>query len=282
MGALEHNEVDPAPPNQESHREMDFAITEGLSVEVRSASGNLRLNPSAEGACHVRLTTDDPDPAARLAIVECEYDASANRLVIDTKAGQVWDRDHGGNFKSKLSRWFEGFRHDVDVELEVPASVSVRFRTASGDLSGSMTIKALDVASASGDAMLDGVSGDVHFNSASGDLSLGVVGGTLESKSASGDVRVGNSGGDVNVQNVSGQVTMRIVAPVIAKVNSVSGDVSLALRSGLLVDLDASTLSGDLSSDIAFDSDGADGHPEATLRLKVRTVSGDVRVRRSE
>jgi DUF4097 and DUF4098 domain-containing protein YvlB len=280
MEAIEHNEVEHASSNDVNHREVDYSVTEGLDVEVRSASGNLRLSPCAEGTCRVRLTTDDPDPAARLAIVECAYDASANRLVIDTKAGQFGDRDHSGNFKSKLSRWFEGFRHDVDVELEVPASVSVRFRTASGDLSGSMTIKGLDVASASGDARLDGVSGEAHFNSASGDLSLGDVGGALESKSASGDVAVGDVSGDVNVQNVSGQVTMKIVAPVNAKVNSVSGDVMVALRAGLLVDLDASTLSGDLSSDIAFDGDGASDHAEPMLRLKVRTVSGDVRVRR--
>lgn len=281
MGALEHDEVEPVAPNQENQRVMDFVVAEGLSVEVRSASGNVRLSRSADGTCQVRLTTDDPDAAARLAIVECEYDASVNRLVIDTKAGQVWDHDRSGNFKSKLSRWFDGFRHDVDVALEIPASASMRFRTASGDLTGSMSIKELDVASASGDARLDGVSGDAHFNSASGDLFLGDVGGSLESKSASGDVQVGEVSGDVNVQNVSGQVTMTIVAPVIAKVNSVSGDVVLTLATGLLVDLDASTLSGDLSSDIAFDGEGTSGQTEATLRLKVRTVSGDVRIRRS-
>lgn len=282
MEATEHNEVEPASSTIVNHREMHYSVTEGLDLEVRSASGNLRLNPSFDGTCRVRLTTDDPDPAARLAIVECTYDASVNRLVIDTKAGQGWDRDRSGNFKSKLSRWFEGFRHDVDVELDVPTSVSVRFRTASGDLNGSMTIKALDVASASGDARLDGVSGDAHFNSASGDLFLGDVGGALESKSASGDVAVGDVSGDVNVQNVSGQVTMKIVAPVNAKINSVSGDVIVALRTGLLVDLDASTLSGDLSSDIALDDHGKSDHTEATLHLKVRTVSGDVRIRRSE
>lgn len=258
--------------------EFSFDVAPGLTVNVRSASGELRVSEGATGSCRVHLTTRDPDETKRLATVECTYDSRANRVLIDTKAGQVSSGDGVSGFKQVLTRWIDNVRHDVDVTLELPAGSSVQFRTASGDADCHGSIAGLDVASASGDVSLGDLDGPLKFYSASGDIVARGVAGDVELKTVSGDVRVGPVGGDLNVQTVSGDVTATISSPVEAKVNTVSGDVQVAVRTGLLLEIDAHTISGELSSEIALDGSGSDIEP--MLRLKIRTVSGDVVVRR--
>ncbi len=63
-------------------------------------------------------------------------------------------------------------------------------------------------------------------------------------------------------------------------VRTASGNVRVFLAPGLVLDVDATTVSGTLSSEIDIDVDGEGELSEDTLRLRVRTVSGDVMVAR--
>ncbi len=241
--------------------DLRFDVGPELLIDARTVSGDLRLRAS-DGACEVRLTAHGSEPAARLALVECHYDASTNRITIDTKAGRSREVA-SGSLKSTLSRLFDGFGHDVDVDVAIPTGTRLKFRTASGDLVGSVTLASLETASASGDVAVQGVEG------------------STEVKSASGDVKLGDVGGDLSVQSVSGDVSLTITSPIEAKINSVSGDVALTIRAGLLLSVDASTVSGNLNSEIALEGDARPSTSEAMLRLKIRTVSGDLTVRRA-
>jgi len=261
--------------------DLGFVVEKGLAVDARSASGDLHISEGLAASCRVHLTTKDPDPKHRLALVECTYDGATNRIVIDTKAGQSPSASGPSSIKKALTRWIGNVRHDVDIELEVPAGASVRFRTATGDLRAEVELSGLNVASASGDVSLGVVSGPLKFQSASGSLSVEGVAGPVEAKSASGDVRIGEVSGDLSVQTVSGDVSLTLSSPAKTKVNSVSGDVEVEVRRGLLLELDANTISGELSSEIALDGAQGSGATESALQLKVRTVSGDVKVRRA-
>jgi hypothetical protein len=283
METNEDSGVGESPPNPSSGAGIDGVVkfdgAPGLKCDVRSASGNLRIRLAEGSACEVRMSTNDADPRRRFALVECVYDASTNQLLVDTKAGQVTGTT-GMGIKKAWSRWIDTVRHDVDLELLVPASASVKFRTASGDLRADAELDTLDVASASGDASAAGIRGSLKFRSASGDLEASDVGGPVESKTASGDLRVERVSGDVNIQTVSGDVSVNIDGPVAARFNTVSGDVRVGVSPGLLIDFDANTVSGDLVSEIALDG-GHDDSKEKSLQLKVRTVSGDVRIHRN-
>jgi DUF4097 and DUF4098 domain-containing protein YvlB len=258
-----------------------FDAAPGLVLDVRTASGDVRVSGSGSSACELRFTTNDADPARRLSLVECTYDAATNRVTVDTKAGQFSAGDGASGLKKTLTRLFDTVRHDVDVEVRVPEGSTVRFRTASGDLRSDVSVSGLDVSSASGDVSCGPVTGALKFQSASGDVAAGGVSGSVEVKTASGDVRLGPVGGALNVHTVSGDVSFVLESPVEARVNTVSGDVQAGVVTGLLLELDANTVSGELSSEIALDGAGSGASEERVLHVKVRTVSGDVKVQRA-
>jgi len=256
-----------------------FDARSGLRCDVRTAAGKLRISRGEGPSCEVRMSTSDPDPERRLAQVECVYDESTNQLLVDTKAGQLPGGPAVG-IKKVWTRWFNTVRHDVDIELLVAVDASLKFRSASGDLRASVELDDVEVATASGDVALGEVKGSVKLRSASGDLVTAAVGGSVESKTVSGDVLVDRVSGDVDVQTVSGDVSLTMDKAVDARINTVSGDVMAGVAVGLLIDVDANTVSGELASEISLES-GHGGSTEEALRLKVRTVSGDVRIRRN-
>lgn len=275
----ESRKDDSSPTTVGSNGVVRFGGTSGLRCDVRTASGNLRISEGQDSSCEVRMATNDPNPQQRFSQVKCTYDPSTNQLLVDTNPGQAIT-DAGAGIKKLWSRWIDNVRHDVDLELVVPAGASVKLRTASGDCRASVSLDDLDVASASGDLSASTVQGSLRYRSASGDLEAGTVGGSVEFKTASGDVRLERVGGDVNIQGVSGDVSLTVDHPVAAKINTVSGDVRFGVAAGLFIDVDATTVSGDLASEISLDG-GRGGAAEDALQLKVRTVSGDVRIYRN-
>ena len=102
----------------------------------------------------------------------------------------------------------------------------------------------------------------------------------LAANSVSGDVVLGEILGDLTAGTVSGDLMVRAAGPGEVGLKAVSGDVVVAMRRGLRVRLDVSSVSGSVGSelDVSDAPARADG-PEANLR--VRTVSGDVRITRA-
>ena len=64
------------------------------------------------------------------------------------------------------------------------------------------------------------------------------------------------------------------------RLHSVSGDVEVGVRTGLRVWIDATSVSGALNSELASEEDGP-AQGDAAVTLRIRTVSGDVRILRA-
>ena len=65
------------------------------------------------------------------------------------------------------------------------------------------------------------------------------------------------------------------------RVTAVSGDVSVATRPGLALWIDAQSVSGTMRSDLEVGDYPATEASESPVELRVRTVSGDVRISRA-
>ena len=257
-------------------------------LRVTSPAGRVTVETWHEPRVEVEVTALRGDDGTRQAADETRIEASErggrHEIVIEVPKRE-------GRFG------FLGRSPELGIEIRCPEDADVQLTTHSSDLVGRGPLGEVNVKSASGDLSL-GDARALAFSTASGDLSVGAIVGTLTAKSASGDIDVRSVGGPATVSTVSGDVRLgstddtTLVNAVsgdidlessgaAARISAVSGDVSVAARAGLALWIDAQSVSGTMHSDL----DVADLPPadagEAPVELRVRTVSGDVRISRS-
>jgi DUF4097 and DUF4098 domain-containing protein YvlB len=105
------------------------------------------------------------------------------------------------------------------------------------------------------------------------------VGGTAAVNTVSGDVQIGATFGSAAVRTVSGDIELEAAGAAVT-VGSVSGDVEVAAVPGLVLWIDAQSVSGTMTSELDVGDEPAESD-ESPVELRIRTVSGDVRVARS-
>ena len=171
----------------------------------------------------------------------------------------------------------------LHVKVKVPHASLATILTASADTKLRGRYATLDAKSASGDLVVTGeIEGDVNLKTASGDVRLGQVGGDLRATTVSGDFMAGSIGGSVELKSVSGDVRFDSVREGTVTVQSVSGDIEVGVAPGTNLDVDAGSVSGDLTSEVPLASEpggASSGGPVLVVRGK--TISGDFRVFRA-
>jgi DUF4097 and DUF4098 domain-containing protein YvlB len=190
---------------------------------------------------------------------------------------------------------------ELRLRVTCPTGAELDVRTKSADVSARGDYRGVDIKTASGDVSVEHAA-DVEIKTASGDSHLDTVDGSLDVKSASGDLHVGSVAGDSNLQLVSGDVYIRenndsVSANTVSgdqryeavlqgrlDLRAISGDVSIGVRRGSRVFIDANTVSGSTSSEFEL-SDAPQGPPPSDdsplVEVFAKTVSGDVRIERA-
>jgi hypothetical protein len=283
-------------PNE---RRESFPVTGAVSAHLTTRSGDVSVTHGDDATLTVRLRASGNAAAQLLASSEIHYDESSKTLTV-VSAGACADVRAGAplglGFGRRQSMIGTSMR-DVDIVVVVPRSSDLEVKTKSGDCaihgesgvvdvataSGDVVIEdavSLNVRTASGDIMVGRGRNDVTASSASGDVVVKEAPGTTKVQSASGDVRLLSSGGVTNIATASGDVALDATGPGKVNVRSASGDVQVAVQSGLEIDVVARSVSGSLTSAIPLDGStgGGEGEP---LNLSVATVSGDVRIARA-
>ena len=171
----------------------------------------------------------------------------------------------------------------LNVRVTVPHASRAALDTASADMRLRGRFAGLETKSASGDLVVDGVvEGNAQVKTVSGDARLAHVGGSLQMQSVSGDLRVQSVGGSLTAKSVSGDVRAESLHEGEATLQSVSGDIHLGIAEGTNVDVDANSVSGDLSSDVPLGADPTGVHTGGpTLVVRGKTVSGDFKLVRA-
>ena len=254
----------------------------GLRLDV--PSGEVTVKTWDEPRVDVEVTAARSDEASRQAAAETRVEATdrGGRHEVTVRVpkregrfGISWGR---GPELDVVIHCPEGAdlelaTHSADLEARGPLG-EVDVRSASGDVAVLAT-ESLTCTTASGDLRAGPVAGSLAAKSASGDIDVEVCGGQGSASTVSGDVRLGRAGGAVALSTVSGDVDLEL-AEAAVRVNAVSGDVAVAMRPGLLLWLDVQSVSGSVTSSLDVGEAPEDGTEQVELR--VRTVSGDVRI----
>ena len=261
----------------------EFPVTGPISATVRISSGSLRFVAEQRDSVVVDVRPGNSGEAARQAAAETIVEMTADGLIIETPQAR--------GFIVRRSP-------SVDITVRLPSDSRIMARTASADVTVDGRLASADINTASGDLRIEHVTGDLRRHSASGDTHFRRVDGTLNADGASGDVRGGIVGGDFTAKSASGDVTIEAVGGSVratsasgdfqlgnvargqTNINSASGDVTIGVAEGAAVWMDVSTVSGDTRSELNV-SDSSPSGSSATLELSIRTISGDVLIRRA-
>jgi hypothetical protein len=169
------------------------------------------------------------------------------------------------------------------IRAQVPHASRAHLSSASADMNLRGRLRSLEAKTASGDLVLSGeVEEDATLKTVSGDVRIDRVGGDLKLTTVSGDANVRSIGGSVEAKTVSGDVRLDSVREGHVTLQSVSGDIAVGVEAGTNLDVDAGSVSGDLSSEVPLGSDAASAAGDGpTLVVRGKSVSGDFRVFRA-
>ena len=272
--------------------------------ETYSTPGPVRLNLEIP-AGRIEIETDNSEETT----VELEA-LSGNDFVqelVNTARMESMQRGNGYEVfvEAKLRGGFWiSFGRGPEIRLRVscPKGTELDIRTKSADVQGRGEFRVADVKTASGDVSLGDVLEDTRVKTASGDVHVDRAGGVLSVNSASGDLHVGSVSGPSNIQLVSGDVFIRDAGDSITSntisgdqridavdqgrmdLRAVSGDISVGIRRGSRVYVDANTVSGSTVSELDLTDVPTEQVPEgesSLVELFAKTVSGDVRIERA-
>ena len=230
-------------------RDESFAVVGHVNLDIDVTAGAVLVRTAASGTVSVSIDT-----------------ANASDFTIALMGDTVVAR---AGRRSRSAR----------VVIDCPAGSDVSVHGASLDVTARGPLGSLRVRTASGDVEADDV---VRFEatSASGDMRLGLVRTTVSGSVASGDLRIERVGGDIEFGSASGDVSIGRCDGSSIELRSLSGDVRVGLPSGIRVEPEISTLSGKvvLPTTARTEVTGE----RRSVRLRLRTVSGDVRVERAD
>jgi len=264
-----------------------FEVHGPVELDVRLASGDIEVDPTAEGRVEIELIAHDEESQRLVDNARIELNQHGHRPTILVDVPQ----------KRGFTISIFG-RSGIECRIRCPHDSGLSVRTKSADISTRGTLGGLNVQTASGDLDVERVSGGVNVKSASSDFSAREVGGGVNIQTASGDIDLSVARGPVNVTSVSGDISIgeaydnvnansvsgdqdhRAVMQGVVAAHSVSGDVTIAVRRGSKAFLDCTTVSGDTTSELELTSDAPAGDGPL-VEIRAKTVSGDIRITRA-
>jgi DUF4097 and DUF4098 domain-containing protein YvlB len=262
-------------------REEIFVASGPVRVDVVTKSGDISVQVGPGNEARVVLKASSANGDVLLENAEVHFDEKSNQLLVHTQPRDEFDSLSG--LKNLFRMGGLSGTGDLDVILTLPEGSSIDVITGSGDTVTRGALADIDVTTGSGDVKVGDTVNSLDVKTGSGDVVAGHVIENFESRCASGDVRCEGAAANTSIHTASGDVMLTAVRAGDISVRAVSGDIRVNVKPGLVIDVDGTTISGDIGSTIPLDSSGGDdgGDEDETVSIHVVTVSGDVKISRA-
>ncbi|GAA1943473.1 DUF4097 family beta strand repeat-containing protein [Amycolatopsis minnesotensis] len=177
------------------------------------------------------------------------------------------------------------------VTVHAPSGSQLEIRAGSADVTVTGTAGRAGISTGSGEVRLDRTDGTANVRTGSGAIRLGPAisglqvrtgSGDVEAASLSGSATVTTGTGDIWFGEVSGEVMARSGSGDLSVAEAAggslelitgSGEVRIGIRTGVHAEIDLSSTSGKVSSELDVETEApSDG---VALRLRARTGSGN-------
>jgi hypothetical protein len=241
-----------------------------LDLDIRIQAGRVEIETGQTEVTTVAIEPLDGGDAARGAVESARQElrptADGHRLVVEVPR------------RPRLFGWNEP---EVLVRIVCPDGAGATVKTASADVELRGRAGTFSAKTASGDVIVEAATGDVDVKTASGDVSIGFVGGRAGANTMSGDIVVDEAAGAVSAHTMSGDVRVERLATGSVELRTMSGDIVASVRRGATLWIDASSMSGDVSSDLPV-SESAPAGGATDIELRASSMSGDIDLRRAE
>jgi hypothetical protein len=265
-----------------------YETPESVSLHIKLSSGRVVVTTADEPRTTVEVVSKGrrgPDALEDVAI-RCDEAHNGHAITIEQREKFRWGPiqiSWGADLVVRITcppgadLELSGGSTDLEVEGELGR---VSAKTASGDIRLQDVRRKLAVKTASGDVFVGAVQEDGSVVTVSGDVGIKRVDTSLTARSVSGDVRIGALRGPLTLGTTSGDVNLESVEAGEVRLNTISGDVRIGVGRGTRVWIDATSISGDLGSELGLADDVEDASAEV-VPLHVKTVSGDVSIVRA-
>lgn len=264
--------------------ERSFETPGEPRLRVRNPAGLVAIETAETGETTVELQALRDDEVTRTAI---------ENAVVEHKGGTV-------TVEIAKAGWsFLGRSPSVGIRIRCPYGSMLECTTASADVSATGRLGEVNVKTASGDVVLEHVGGELNVTTASGGVRAETVDGVGNLNLVSGDVRIGVARSQLAVRLVSGDLELAEAHAELAissvsgdqqigsvrrgqvQLQSVSGDLEVGVAQGTRVFIDASTTSGDVSSQLDVTQAPGENRAGDEAKLRLKSVSGDISIVRS-
>ena len=288
-----------APALAQDEISRTISVNGPAEVSLANVSGNIVVTAGDRDSILIEATKRGGSQEARDAVT-VEIEERGDRIAVRTR----YPRQGGERNRGRVS---------VDIVVEVPGDTEVSANSVSGDIS---------VEGADGETRVETVSGDVEVSAAgdlsrtksvSGDIVIRDSSGSreLEASSVSGSVDARQiRARRLDMSTVSGRVTLVGVETERADIKSVSGgiefvgtlapdgqyerqshsgSIELQIPDTVGFELEASSFSGTIRSDLTIETNGAGGDNRRTLEgrfgdgsafLDLTSFSGNISITR--
>ncbi len=268
-----------------------FDTPDRTRLRVKNPAGLVSVDASENGRTTVELEPLRNDDATREAIERAKVELNGNEVLVEIGVG-------GKGFGVGPAWISFGRTPQVGVRIRCPEGADLECTTASADVAATGRLGEIEVKTASGDVAVEHVSGlrvqsasgdvraatidgEARLQTVSGDVRLGTVTGPVSTTLVSGDFAIEDAHGDLSAKSVSGDQRIGAVRAGEIKLQSVSGDVRVGIRPGTRLRIDASSTSGDVSSELDVKDSPSETQGGSEARLQAKTVSGDVEITRA-